>query len=79
MITFIQENKLEEKQPTFGQVEVDHFFINNKGCLSQKVSTASYNIIANEEGKPYANCYETGINHSLRIMKILPKITKIEF
>jgi hypothetical protein len=77
MIKFIQENKQE--QPTFGQVVIDQFFVNNKGYLCQKTSGSSFATIANNDGEPFSDYYSSNIAHSQTILKILPRITKIEF
>lgn len=74
---FIFEDEKEDKQPTFGDVEHNQFFV-HQNCLMQKVDSRTANKIAIEDGTLYANgCYD--IYPEIKIDRILPKVKKIEF
>lgn len=77
MIKFVTESE-EIKNPTFGDVEENQFFIDGDGYLSQKNSHDRYFTIANNHGKP-CSCLCDDVSGEDTIIKILPKITKIEF
>lgn len=61
---------------TFDMVEYDQFYIDIEGFLCQKASPKSYNIIADSDGEPCA-AHVSELKGELKIVKILPKVTKI--
>lgn len=71
--------KESEKSPTFNQVEENQFFVNANGKLCQKVSSTTYNVIADKDGVPFTVVVAQHINGLNKIKKILPKVVKIEF
>ena len=77
MITFkTEENR--ELPPVFRNVGIDQLFINDNGYLCQKVDELSYNSIASPNKMPFAA--QVGkVPFSLKITKILPTTTKINF
>ena len=77
MITFeTVENR--ESPPVFGDVGINQLFINNNGCLCQKVDELSYNAIASPNKMPFA-AHVGKVPFILKITKILPTTTKINF
>ena len=77
MITFeTVENR--ESPPVFGDVGINQLFINKHGYLCQKVTGSSYNFIANSHKIPFA-AHVGKVPFSLKITKILPTTTKINF
>lgn len=78
MIKFITENQEEAKVLTFGQVEIDQFFVDSGGWLCQKVGVSSFNTIADDGGNPAADYYKNIATDKV-IQKIFPIITKIKF
>lgn len=75
---FILETSVEEKRPTFEDVEVNQFFVSELGALCQKIGDTTYSVIAFETGEPYAN-YRTKSRRDFVIKRTLPKVAKIEF
>jgi len=78
MIKFIQSEHQDDPTLYFEDVEVDQFFIDMHGCLSQKHSRSSYCIIANKSGEPTSK-FVNKVGGRKVIKKILPEISKIEF
>ncbi len=77
MIKFITEDD-DNKIPTFGDVEINQFFVDAEGFLCQKVWDCQTACIANPDGDPWAvSAY--GTESSEEITSILPRVTKIEF
>lgn len=76
MIKFIY-GQSESDSPTFGDVEIDQFFV-VRGSLYQKMNNHCANKITDSNGEPYS---ESGImfSNAEKISKILPKVLKIEF
>jgi hypothetical protein len=79
MIKFIVEEALAEENEslTLADVEEDQFFVNDDDSLCQKVTEASYYVIADINGSPCA--YEVWRERDTPIKRILPKVTRIEF
>lgn len=75
-INFIEET--ERVMVQFLNVENNQFFIDGMGRLSQKKDEFSYTIIADEKGTPLAD-FVLKAKRSDRIIRILPKVTKINF
>jgi hypothetical protein len=78
MIKFIVAEEKQEKQLTLADVEVDQFFVSDEGRLCQKVGKNIFNAIADDNGEPVA-CETTCCDHDMYIVRILPKIKRIEF
>jgi uncharacterized protein YqkB len=76
MIEFKFEKK--EKKLVFSDVQENAFFVDLDGCLCQKEGCSKYNVIANEEGRPWAVA-GSDINPAQRIRKILGKPERIIF
>ncbi len=74
---FIYEEEAKEQHLTFDMVESDQFFVNNDGCLCQKVHDDRYNVLSNYLGEPFAFCHDCEKDEE--IQRILPKVVKIEF
>lgn len=80
----VAEMKKEAKL-TFGMVKDHQFFIDQCGCLCQKVNREKFNRIALISGTPSAHQHVTTHHYTdlcygfdnLPIQKILPKVTKI--
>jgi hypothetical protein len=66
------------KPPTFGDVEINQFFVDIDGYLCQKNTKDTYHTIAAPSGLPFAGivdrCYS-----SEHIQSILPEVERIEF
>jgi hypothetical protein len=80
MIKFITEEDTTAKLE-FRYVEEDQFFVNHCGHLCQKISDDQYNVIADKNGGPLG-CTTTHVDEDRRdlfVLRILPKITRIEF
>lgn len=75
MIKFETE-KEEPKSPTFGDVEVNQFFIDIDGDFCQKSRDNKANRIAKYNGFPSA-VSEMNMEPWEEIKKILPKVTNI--
>ena len=78
MIKFIVAEEKQEKQLTLADVKEDQFFVNDEGRLCQKVGKNMYNAIADDNGEPVA-CETTCCGYDMPIVRILPKIKRIEF
>jgi hypothetical protein len=80
MIEFIKQEKQEEAEDYFTilDVEDNQFFINGHGHLCQKIEDYSYNVIADEDGNPYALDSQFMYEEEA-INKILDPISKIKF
>jgi hypothetical protein len=76
-IKFIFEG-IEDAPVYFKDVEANQFFVDQRGCLCQKVNKFSYNSIACPGGLPWAmsaiNC-----DRNFRVKRILDHVTRIEF
>lgn len=68
-----------ETDLTMSDVEINQFFVSLYGQLCQKVSEGAYSLIAQNDGMPEAAYIEHEDGDDARIMRILPKIKKIEF
>jgi len=79
MIKFIVEEALAEENEslTLADVDEDQFFVNDDDSLCQKVTEATYYVIADINGSPCA--YEVWCERDTPIKRILPKVTRIEF
>jgi hypothetical protein len=80
MIKFITEEDTTAKLK-FSDVEEDQFFVNHYGNLCQKISDDQHNVIADKNGVPFG-CSTTHVDEDRReqfVLRILPKITRIEF
>lgn len=77
MIKFITEQE-EKKELTFDDVKLNQFFVDGHGYLCQKTNQSRYNFIADPDGKPYSH-YASAIMSSMRVLRILPFVNKIEF
>jgi hypothetical protein len=78
MIKFIVEKEKQKKKLTLADVKEDQFFVDGEGRLCQAVGENSYNTIADVNGEPLA--WETySCDFDMPIMRILPKVTRIEF
>ncbi len=77
MIKFIVEDTVSDN-PTFGDVEVGQFFINDQNYFCQKVGGTQYNIIADADGAPTASQGKDQ-REATSIKQILPQVLKIEF
>jgi hypothetical protein len=77
MIKFITQEP-EVKTPTFGDVEINQFFVSENHLLCQKVTKTSFNFVAKMSGVPYAD-HVRDVSETTRILKILPHVKKIEF
>jgi len=68
----------ENKTPLFGDVEFGQFFVNMYGCFCQKTGSCSYNIITDANGKlnPMSG---GGLSVNAEIIRILPRVSHIEF
>ena len=78
MIKFIVEEKEIKEELTLEDVEEDQFFVNDEGRLCQKVSEDMYNTIADDKGEPFA-CETICCDYDMPIMRVLPKVKRIEF
>jgi hypothetical protein len=80
MIEFIKQEKEEETENclTILDVEDNQFFINGHGHLCQKIEDYSYNVIADEDGNPFA-LHTQFMYEEEAITKILDPISKIKF
>lgn len=67
----------EQKSLVFGNVETNQFFVDVAGRLCQKYCSTSYNVISNPDKTPFSGRSEA--KPSDEVVKILPKITEIEF
>ena len=76
MIRFLTDSNGQETL-IFGNVEVNQFFVNEKGSLCQKSGHDNYLVIADKEGVPFA--FEEDAQSDDRIYRILPHVFKIEF
>lgn len=80
MIRFILKDPNEKTPLRFSHVEDYQFFIDDEGCLSQKVSSDSYIYLTDGDGNPNPGFYEdVGDVGDFEIQKILPVVSKIEF
>jgi hypothetical protein len=78
MIKFIVAEEKQEKQLTLLAVEEDQFFVDGEGRLCQKVGEEMYNIITDGNRVPLAG--ETvWCDDDIPVVRILPKVTRIEF
>jgi hypothetical protein len=64
--------------PVFGDVKLEQFFVNCCGCLCQKYSSNSYNIITDSNGGLTSGRVDDMESEDV-ISRILPEIKKIEF
>lgn len=74
-------NFTTEPQPeqfTFSDVEENQFFVNEEGCLCQKIDNGEYTFIADSEGVPWAG-YMKNVEEKFPIVRLLPRVTKINF
>lgn len=80
MIEFIKQEEQEEVENylTILDVEDNQFFIDGHGHLCQKIEDYSYNVIADEDGNPYALDSQFMYEEEV-ITKILDPISKIKF
>lgn len=74
---FIYAEKTE-KTPTFGDVEINQFFVDHDGYFCQKTSDSSLVVIANPNGDPYSTWFRN-IDLDREIKRIIPLVEKIEF
>lgn len=74
---FIYAEKTE-KTPTFGDVEVNQFFVDYDGYLCQKSNNSCLVVIAHPDGAPYST-WLRNIDCSRKIQRIIPIVAKIEF
>lgn len=80
MITFIPADENTNQLKTLDAVEENQFFIDENGCLCQKVDFNAFNTIANANGEPWA-CHDV-VNdeqEALIVKCIIPKISKVQF
>jgi len=77
MIKFIIDES-EKELPTFGDVEIGQFFVSSSGNLCQKIHRTIAHTIADSSGKPAGNSFN-GWKDEHHVVRILPKVTKIEF
>lgn len=77
MIKFITESDTN-KSPVFADVDDNQFFVDTENRLCQKETYETYVIITNRTGKPHS-LVEECIESTMPILRILPKIVKIEY
>ena len=83
MIKFHIDDNCESKPLFLEDVCINQFFISVEGYLCQKIDSISFNILADEYGKPFALSYlRAGFDRRcaqrpIEIKKTLPKISKI--
>lgn len=78
MINFIYAEAEKPKPLTFGDVEIDQFFVSESGELYQKVTRGHANMIASDSGRPCSN-NTSAFDSKCHIQRILPKVERIEF
>ena len=66
------------KQLTLEEVDINQFFVNPDGQLCQKMGSTAYIIIADHNGEPYADYFDS-VHPQHIIKRIMPKVTKVEF
>jgi len=76
-IKFIEDDTKSHIKLTFDMVKENQFFVHENGCLGQKISHDEYNLIADENGNPFCISCDCLVN--MPILRILPRIIKIEF
>lgn len=74
---FIYAKKEKNKELTLRDVEENQFFVCDAGYLCQKITHTEYISIADEEGNPCCDTY--GAPEDAPIVRILPRVEKIEF
>jgi hypothetical protein len=74
---FIYEKQTKDKQLTLKDVENNQFFVCKNGYLCQKECSESYVVIADGEGNPSCECFDS--DEDEQIQRILPRVEKIEF
>ena len=72
----IFEEDDQEKQLTIADVETNQFFVCECGYLCQKMSDSRYATIADDDGLLSCEIFDC---RQMKILRILPKIAKIEF
>lgn len=75
---FILSESSKEKKFTLEDVAINQFFVNNDGCLCQKVCYDSFIQITDTNGKPYALSHIVEDPKQL-IERILPHVEQIEY
>jgi hypothetical protein len=76
MIKFITKENPEIL--TFEDVELNQFFVSRYGHLCQKCSLTDFNVIANFQYQAFAGRVDS-YSADEKVLKIFPKIEKIEF
>ena len=76
-MTVIFEKKQSEEL-TFEDVEENQFFVCKEGFLCQKSTRTEYNIIAKPDGSVYSTS-PVSVRRTIKIERLIPKVTKIKF
>lgn len=71
-------NENNDVQPTFDMVRNDQFFVDANGWIAQKLNSSFYFTIADPDGIP-ASIYHDDAKPKMKITRVLPTVTKIEF
>lgn len=66
------------KKPIFDDVELNQFYVDIDGYLRQKVGTGRATYIADANGAPWGRGDEA-VDTEEEVLRILPRVTKIEF
>lgn len=66
-----------QRQPTFGDVAINQFFVNRDGDLCQKNRSAGYSIIAIPSGRPWSAHRKASDNQGIE--RMLPNIDNINY
>ena len=77
MIEFQYADTSGYNGPTFGEVQIDQFFIDMNGFLCQRKTNYEYQTIANQLGEPWSTCYD--LDSGDPIKKKLQHVSKISF
>jgi len=77
-IKFITDKDEMARPVEFRDVKENQFFISDSGKLCQKADSRRYNTISDSKGYPWSTTIGDA-NESMKIRKILPEVTKIEF
>lgn len=75
---FILEDKEEDEQVTFDNVEQGQFFIDTHGYLCQKENSLYYSRLTDMDGTPKHLCRIHAVPAS-PINKVLPKVERIKY
>ena len=75
---FIYAEQAKEKKPTFGDVQINQFFVDYDGYLCQKTTISSFVVIAHHDGTPYST-WLNNVPSVREIERIIPFVEKIEF